>query len=56
MHSEARQLTTAKKTLIMEHVSSSLHPDCRCTMDAMQIFICGNRDDFFAVDVSCHLH
>ena len=30
------QITTAKKVLIMEHISSSLHPDCRCTMDATQ--------------------
>ena len=45
------RLTTAKKTLIMERMLSSLHPDCRRTMDAKQLFICGNRDDFFAVDV-----
>ncbi len=32
------------------YISSSLHPDCRCTMDAAQLFVCGNREDSFAVD------
>ncbi len=40
------RLTTARKTLNMEHVSSSLDPDCRCTME-LPTFVSGKRDELF---------
>ncbi len=37
----------------MEHISSSLHPDCHRTME-LRGFVGGKQEDFFAVDVSRH--